>query len=106
MIVICRDKTIHMKFIDTHTHLYAEAFDEDQQLVIEEAIAAGVDHFFVPVIKIIHRIRVCWFSVKTEKVVVIITAVNFEFIFVATLMAELPKHLCRVISADFDVVND
>ena len=39
-----------MKFIDTHTHLYTEAFDEDQQLVIEEAIAAGVDHFFIPAI--------------------------------------------------------
>ena len=50
MIIICQDKNIHMKFIDTHTHLYVEAFDEDQQLVIEEAIASGVDYFLIPAI--------------------------------------------------------
>ena len=50
MIVISQDKNINMKFIDTHTHLYVEAFDEDQQLVIEEAIASGVDYFLIPAI--------------------------------------------------------
>jgi TatD DNase family protein len=39
-----------MQLIDTHTHLYAEVFEEDQQLVVEQAIAAGVAHFFIPAI--------------------------------------------------------
>lgn len=30
-----------MKLIDTHTHLYLEAFDEDRDQVIEKAIAVG-----------------------------------------------------------------
>ena len=39
-----------MHLIDTHTHLYVEAFDEDRQQVLEDAMAAGVSHFFIPVI--------------------------------------------------------
>ncbi|MFD0796416.1 TatD family hydrolase [Maribacter chungangensis] len=35
---------------DTHTHLYSEAFDEDRQVVIAEAIANGVERFFIPAI--------------------------------------------------------
>lgn len=37
-----------MQLIDTHTHLYVEAFDEDRDAVIGNALAAGVDHFFLP----------------------------------------------------------
>lgn len=36
--------------IDTHTHLYSEAFDEDRQPMIERAIAAGVEQFYIPAI--------------------------------------------------------
>ncbi len=39
-----------MQLIDTHTHLYVEAFDADQKEVVERAIAAGVYHFFIPAI--------------------------------------------------------
>ena len=39
-----------MQLIDTHTHLYVEAFDEDQSLVIERALKVGVQHFFIPAI--------------------------------------------------------
>lgn len=39
-----------MILTDTHTHLYSEAFDEDRREVIERAIAAGVERFFVPAI--------------------------------------------------------
>jgi len=35
---------------DTHTHLYADAFDQDRQEVIARAVAAGVHRFFVPAI--------------------------------------------------------
>lgn len=35
-------------FIDTHTHLYASEFDADRNEVIPEAIALGVDRFFIP----------------------------------------------------------
>lgn len=35
---------------DTHTHLYSEAFEEDREAMIERAIAAGVQRFFVPAI--------------------------------------------------------
>jgi TatD DNase family protein len=39
-----------MKMIDTHTHLYVEAFDEDRDQVIEKAIAVGVERFYLPAI--------------------------------------------------------
>ena len=39
-----------MQIIDTHTHLYLEAFDVDQNEVINRAIDAGVSHFFIPAI--------------------------------------------------------
>ena len=39
-----------MKLIDTHTHLYLEAFDEDRDEVIQKAIAKGVNRFYLPAI--------------------------------------------------------
>lgn len=39
-----------MKIIDTHTHLYAEVFDEDRAAVIEKALALGVHRFYLPAI--------------------------------------------------------
>ena len=39
-----------MKLIDTHTHLYVEAFDEDRDQVIEKAIAVGVERVYLPAI--------------------------------------------------------
>jgi len=35
---------------DTHTHLYSEAFNEDQHEMIQRAIDAGVSRFFIPAI--------------------------------------------------------
>ena len=37
-----------MKLIDTHTHLYLEAFDEDLDEVIQRAIKKGVYRFYLP----------------------------------------------------------
>jgi TatD DNase family protein len=39
-----------MKLIDTHTHLYSDAFNEDRQEIVEKAISKGVDKFFIPAI--------------------------------------------------------
>lgn len=39
-----------MKMIDTHTHLYVEAFDEDRHKVISEALAKGIYEFYLPAI--------------------------------------------------------
>ena len=39
-----------MIFTDTHTHLYAEQFDEDRVEMIERAIEKGVSRFFIPAI--------------------------------------------------------
>ena len=39
-----------MHLIDTHTHLYVEAFDDDQDDAIARAIASGVERFFLPAI--------------------------------------------------------
>ena len=39
-----------MKLIDTHTHLYLEAFDQDRDQVIKKAIELGVDRFYLPAI--------------------------------------------------------
>jgi len=36
--------------IDTHTHLYSEAFDEDRKAMIERAMEAGVQQFYIPAI--------------------------------------------------------
>lgn len=35
-------------FIDTHTHLYSEQFDEDRTAMIQRAIAAGVARMYMP----------------------------------------------------------
>ncbi|WP_461532950.1 TatD family hydrolase [Sinomicrobium sp.] len=39
-----------MIITDTHTHLYSEAFDADRDEMIQRAIAAGVERFFIPAI--------------------------------------------------------
>ncbi|MFT5736799.1 MAG: TatD DNase family protein [Maribacter sp.] len=39
-----------MNITDTHTHLYSEAFDNDRSTVIADAIANGVQRFFIPAI--------------------------------------------------------
>lgn len=41
-----------MIFIDTHTHLYLEQFDEDRELVLKRAIEAGVTKMLLPNIDI------------------------------------------------------
>ena len=37
-----------MKFIDTHSHLYSEHFDNDRTIAINEAIALGIDTILLP----------------------------------------------------------
>ena len=37
-----------MRFIDTHTHLYDEAFDQDRSQVMERVLASGVDRWIFP----------------------------------------------------------
>lgn len=37
-------------YIDTHTHLYSSAFDEDREQIIEKAQKTGVQKFFLPAI--------------------------------------------------------
>ncbi|TQD40441.1 TatD family hydrolase [Haloflavibacter putidus] len=39
-----------MTLIDTHAHLYSEAFEEDRKEVVDRAIAAGVEKIFLPAI--------------------------------------------------------
>ncbi|WP_300978348.1 TatD family hydrolase [Flavobacterium sp.] len=39
-----------MILTDTHTHLYAEEFDQDRSEMIQRAINAGVSRFFIPAI--------------------------------------------------------
>ena len=39
-----------MRVIDTHSHLYAEKFDEDYPLVVERALRAGVSSIVLPAI--------------------------------------------------------
>ena len=36
--------------IDTHSHIYDEAFDEDRKVVVERARAEGVEHIILPAI--------------------------------------------------------
>ena len=37
-----------MKFIDTHTHLYSQKFNDDRKDVINNAINSGVSKMFLP----------------------------------------------------------
>lgn len=37
-----------MILIDTHTHLYLNAFDDDREQMIERAIATGIKYMFLP----------------------------------------------------------
>ncbi len=37
-----------MILIDTHTHLYLNAFDDDREAMVERAIASGVKYMFLP----------------------------------------------------------
>lgn len=37
-----------MKFVDSHTHLFAEEFDKDRDAIIARALAAGVDKMYLP----------------------------------------------------------
>lgn len=39
-----------MTLIDTHTHLYSDAFEEDRKAMVERAIDQGVEKFFLPAI--------------------------------------------------------
>ncbi|WBL22595.1 TatD family hydrolase [Zunongwangia sp. HRR-M8] len=39
-----------MIITDTHTHLYSESFDEDREAMIQRAIDAKVERFFIPAI--------------------------------------------------------
>ncbi len=39
-----------MILTDTHTHLYSEAFEEDQPEMMQRALDAGVERFFIPAI--------------------------------------------------------
>jgi TatD DNase family protein len=39
-----------MNFIDTHTHLYAEEFDADRNVVIQNAVGKGVTRLLLPAI--------------------------------------------------------
>lgn len=39
-----------MILTDTHTHLYSEAFDDDQDAMMKRALDLGVERFFVPAI--------------------------------------------------------
>ncbi len=39
-----------MILTDTHTHLYAEQFDEDRNIVVQKALDAGIKRFFIPAI--------------------------------------------------------
>lgn len=35
-------------FIDTHTHLFTDQFDEDRDVIVQKAIAAGVEKLLLP----------------------------------------------------------
>jgi TatD DNase family protein len=44
-----------MKFTDTHTHIYLDAFQDDRHAMIERSLAAGVDRLCLPAIDSEHH---------------------------------------------------
>jgi len=45
------------QLIDTHTHLYVEAFDEDRDSAIQNALSKGVTDFYLPAIDSLYHQR-------------------------------------------------
>ena len=37
-----------MIFIDTHTHIYLDEFDQDRHLIVENAVQSGVKYMMLP----------------------------------------------------------
>ncbi len=48
--VLLRFYLCSMILTDTHTHLYSDEFNEDREAMIQRAMAAGVQRFFLPAI--------------------------------------------------------
>lgn len=46
-----------MKFVDTHTHIYLEQFDEDRTIAIEKAQQHSLEKLLVPDIDSSHRLK-------------------------------------------------
>jgi TatD DNase family protein len=46
----CLTFALFMTITDTHTHLYSKQFGEDRTLMIDRALRAGVQRFFIPAI--------------------------------------------------------
>ena len=53
-----------MNLTDTHTHLYVEQFDADQNEVIERAIAKEITRFFIPAIDSAYENRMKQLALK------------------------------------------
>lgn len=49
-IVTLRQTIVKMIFTDTHVHLYSEEFSADRSQMMDRALAAGVERFFMPAI--------------------------------------------------------
>lgn len=56
------DHKLQMKFIDTHAHLYDEAFDQEEDLAIARASEAGVTRIIFPDIDSLTRDRMFAFA--------------------------------------------
>ena len=59
-----------MKFIDTHSHLYAKEFDEDRDEVVQKAIDSGVEKILLPNISSKYTQKECFHYVRITQIIV------------------------------------
>ncbi len=52
--------------IDTHTHLYAEEFDEDRKEAIQRALDKGINEFYLPAIDSNRMKKCCNWKLNTR----------------------------------------
>ena len=65
-----------MIITDTHTHLYSESFEVDQEQMISRALQAGVSRFFVPAIDSTYSEAMYALERKYPKLVFLMTGVH------------------------------
>ena len=65
-----------MIITDTHTHLYSESFEADQEQMISRALQAGVSRFFVPAIDSTYSVAMYALERKYPKLVFLMTGVH------------------------------
>ncbi|MEH6405979.1 MAG: TatD family hydrolase [Leeuwenhoekiella sp.] len=95
-----------MRLIDTHTHLYSESFDEDQDEMIKRAIDAGVDQFMIPAIDSTYTSRMYNLKQKYPDLVHLMTGLHPTHVKEENLEFELNHVKQQLEERDFCAIGE